>query len=125
MNRAYGLILAAITALTAAGCSSTPAQMTVHGTVRVVDNVPIDPLPVNSGTQVTITDPSGKVIGVATLGNSNDQGPLGTLTFGYTVKVPEGDSYYGVRVEGLNGTTQFTQAEMQHGPAICGTGACG
>jgi hypothetical protein len=125
MKRAYGLIPAIALTVTLSSCSSTPAQMTVHGIVRVVDNEPIDPLPVNSGTQVTITDPSGKVIGVASLGNSDSQGPTGTLTFGYTVKVPEGDSYYGVRVSGLSGTTQFTEAQMQKGPAICGTGACG
>ena len=122
---AAALVLTAAFTLTAAACSSAPAQMTVHGTVRVVDNEPVDPLPVNNGTQVTITDPSGKVIGVATLGNSDDQGPLGTLTFGFSVKVPEGDKYYGIRVTGLDGTTQFTQSEMQKGPAICGTGACG
>jgi hypothetical protein len=116
---------AAILAAALSSCSSAPAQMTVHGTVRVVDNEPIDPLPVNNGTQVTVTDPSGKVIGVATLGNSDNQGPVGTLTFGYSLKLPEGDSYYGVHVAGLSGTTQFTQPEMQKGPAICGTGACG
>ena len=57
MKRAYGLIpLAAITLAAAlSSCSSAPAQMTVHGTVRVTDNEPIDPLPVNFGTQVTIT----------------------------------------------------------------------
>jgi hypothetical protein len=98
--------------------------MTVKGTVRVVDNEPIDPLPVNFGTQVTVTDPSGKVIGVASLGDSDDQGPTGTLTFGYTVKVPEGDKYYGVHVAGLSGTTQFTQSQMQHGPAVCAGDAC-
>jgi hypothetical protein len=121
---AIAFAAAAILAAALSSCSSAPAQMTVKGTVRVVDNEPIDPLPVNSGTQVTITDPSGKVIGVATLGNSDSQGPTGTLTFGFTVKLPEGDKYYGVHVDGLSGTTQFTQAQMEKGPAICAGNAC-
>lgn len=115
---------AALLAAALSSCSGTPATMTVHGIVRVVDNEPIDPLPVNDGTQVTVTDPSGKIIGVGHLGNSDDQGPIGTLTFGYTVKVPEGESTYGVQVSGLSGTTQFTEGQMKAGPAVCAGTAC-
>jgi hypothetical protein len=115
-------ILAGLAFLT--GCVSSAQDMTVHGTVRVVDNEPIDPLPVNFGDQVTVTDPSGKVLGVGHLGDSDDQGPTGTLTFGFTVKLPEGEKYYGVHVDGLTGTTQFTQKQMQQRPAICAGDAC-
>ena len=119
------LAIAAAAGLALLGaCSSAPAQMTVHGTVRVVDNEPIDPLPVNFGTQVTVTDPSGKIIGVGHLGDSNDHRRIGTLTFGWTAKVPEGESTYGVHVSGLDGTTQFTQAQMEKGPAVCAGDAC-
>ena len=123
MRRAATLIAVLAIALTA-GCSSAPAQMTVHGTVRVIDNRPIGPLPVSFGDQVTVTDPSGKVIGVGHLGDSDDQGRIGTLTFGWTARVPEGQKYYGIHVDGLQGTTQFTQAQMQHGPAACAGAAC-
>src|SRR6185437_4733560 len=109
----------------AAGCASAPHDMTVHGTVRVVDDPVSSPSPIHDGDQVTITDPAGKVIAFTTLNGNADQGPALTLTFGFVVKVPEGDSSYGVHVSGLSGTTQFTQAEMEKGPAICAGDACG
>ena len=124
MKHAFGLIASAAAIALLGACSSTPPPMTVHGTVRVVDNEPFDPLPVNFGTQVTVTDPSGKIIGVGHLGNSDTQGPIGTLTFGYTVKVPEGEPTYGIHVDGLQGTTQFTEGQMKSGPAVCAGTAC-
>ena len=98
--------------------------MTVNGTVAVEDIVGQPPA-VDTGSQVTVTDPSGKVIGFATLNGNAKQGALYTLTFGFTVKVPEGESSYGITVSGLTGTTRFTQAQMQQGPAICAGNACG
>ena len=119
------LLVAASLALTSAACSSAPAQMTVKGTVVVEDNpaAGITP-PVDVGSQVTVTDPAGKVIGFTSLNGDADQGATFTLTFGFTVKVPEGESSYGIQVAGLTGTTRYTEAEMKKGPAICAGGAC-
>jgi hypothetical protein len=64
------------------------------------------------------------VIGFTTLNGNANQGPVFTLTFGFTVKVPEGESSYGITVAGLTGTTQFTQAQMKAGSAICAGNAC-
>ena len=69
--------------------------------------------------------PSGKVIGFTSLNGNAPQGATFTLTFGFTVKVPEGESSYGIHVDGLTGTTQFTQKQMQQGPALCAGSACG
>ena len=100
--------------------------MTVNGTVIVADNpVAGENSPVDTGSQVTVTDPSGKVIGFTELNGNAKQGALYTLTFGFTVKVPEGESSYGIAVSGLTGTTRFTQAQMQQGPTLCGGDACG
>jgi hypothetical protein len=58
----YTVIIAAVLACAlTAGCSSPPPDMTVNGTVVVTD----DPVageypPVDVGSEVTVTDPSGK-----------------------------------------------------------------
>jgi hypothetical protein len=99
--------------------------MMVNGTVVVSDNPAAGEYPpVDVGSQVTVTDPSGKVIGFTTLTGNATQGPTFTLTFGFTVKVPEGDSSYGISVGGLQATTRFTQQQMQQGPAVCAGDAC-
>ena len=99
MNRAPTLIALAVIVAAAAGCSSSPPDMTVKGTVEVVVQDYSDfsayPQITNDSAQVTVTDPSGKVIGVATADNGNvNQGPLVegdmTETVGFSVKVPEG-----------------------------------
>ena len=119
------LLAAALTLPLTAACSSSPAQMTVKGTVTVVDNpVAGEAPPVDTGSQVTVTDPAGKVIGFTTLNGDAPQGATFTLTFGFTVKVPEGESSYGIAVAGLSGTTRYTQSQMQAGPAICAGDAC-
>jgi hypothetical protein len=99
--------------------------MTVKGTVRVPDNPASgEQPPVDDTSQVTVTDPSGKVIGFTTLNDNADQGATFTLTYGFTVKVPEGESSYGITVSGLSGTTRYTQAQMKAGPALCSGDAC-
>ena len=62
------ITIAAIALTASSGCSSTPQDMTVKGTVVVEDNpaAGIDP-PVQVGSQVTVTDPAGKVIGFGSL----------------------------------------------------------
>jgi hypothetical protein len=100
--------------------------MTVSGTVVVPDDPAAGAYPpVDIGSQVTVTDPAGKVIGFTALNGNASQGATFTLSFGFTVKVPEGESSYGIQVDGLTGTTQFTQAQMQDGPALCSGDACG
>ena len=124
MKLRYAPALLAL-AITVTACSSAPQDMTVNGTVEVADNpaAGIDP-PVQVGSQVTVTDPSGKVIGFTTLNGNAAQGPVYTLTFGFTGKVPEGESSYGVTVNGLSGTEHYTQQQMQQGPALCAGDAC-
>lgn len=123
-RRAASLFLAAaLTAALTAACSSTPPDMTVHGTV-VVDDIVGQPPAVDTGSQVTVYDPSGKVIGFTTLNGNATQGALYTLTFGFTVTVPEGESSYGITVSGLQGTREFSQAQMQAGPMLCAGQAC-
>ena len=108
----------------AAACSSAPAQMTVHGTVVVPDNVLGAAVPVQDGSEVTVTDPSGKVIGFTTLDGNVPQGGTDQLIYGFTVRVPEGEPSYGITVNGLTGITQFTQKQMSRGPAICSGDVC-
>ena len=118
-------LIAALAIVLAAGCSSAPAKFTVDGTVRVPDNPAAgEGSPVQIGDQVTITDPSGKVIGFTHLNGDADQGPTFTLTFGFTVKVPAGESSYGVHVDGLTGTEQYTEKQMRARPALCSGDAC-
>lgn len=134
MKHTPGLIAAtAVTALALAGCSSSPPDMTVKGTVEVAVQDYSDfsayPQITNDSAQVTVTDPSGKVIGVATADNGNvNQGPSAegdmTETVGFSVKVPEGLSFYGISVSGIPGTIHFTQAQMKAGPALCAEDAC-
>lgn len=130
MKRAYGLIALAIAL---AGCSGTPATMTVHGTVEVavqsLDEARQDYLSVYRGdAQVTITDPSGKVIATAPADGDTAQAPTSpgdvTITWAWTAKVPAGLRFYGVSVSGVPGTQQFTEAQMKSGPAVCAGDAC-
>jgi hypothetical protein len=99
--------------------------MTVNGTVTVYDNPAAGAYPpVQEGSQVTVTDPSGKVIAVTGLNDNAAQGAVFTLAYGFTVKVPDGLSFYGISVTGLGGTQQFTQQQMKQGPALCSGDAC-
>jgi len=107
--------------------------MTVNGTVEIAVQSFTEtqdyPQIINDTAQVTVTDPTGMVIAVTTADNGNvPQGPavLGdeTLTVGFTVKVPEGLSFYGISVSGISGTIHFTEAQMKAGPALCAGDAC-
>jgi hypothetical protein len=46
------------------------------------------------------------------------------MTWGFTVKVPDGLTFYGIIVSGVNGTIRYTEAQMKHGPALCAGDAC-
>lgn len=129
------IAISAAVALTVTACSSSPPpQMTVNGTVEVAvtdySEFQADyPQITNDTAQVTVTNPSGTVIAVTTADNGNvAQGPSEpddmTLTTGFTVKVPEGLSFYGITASGVNGTLHYTQQQMQQGPALCVGDAC-
>lgn len=137
------LVLLAAIALTAtAGCSSPPPDMTVHGIVELATQQfsEIQPGQVDynaayyqvdqGNAQVTVTDPSGKVLAVAPLDDGNvNQPPLGApggldINTGWTAKVPEGEPLYGIAVSGVPGTIHFTQAQMMAGPSVCVGDAC-
>jgi hypothetical protein len=116
-------------------CSSAPAQMTVNGTLEVavqtLDELQNSyPAAVNGTAQVTITDPSGSVIAVTTasgpnVGQTAPSASQLTMTWGWTAKVPEGLSFYGVSVTGGAGKpVQFTGAQMKAGPGVCLGDAC-
>jgi hypothetical protein len=115
-------ILGAVTA-----CSSAPQDFTVHGTIEIAvqdySEFQSTYLQAYQGNaRVTITDPSGKVIAVTTADDGNVKQVPGyeTLTWGWTVKVPEGLSFYGVSVSDASGSpVQFTEAQMKAGPGVC------
>ena len=129
---APALLLAAALAAALSACSSAPPDMTVHGTLEVAvqdfSEFQADyPAATNGSAQVTITDPSGKVVAVTTADGQNvsQSSQSETLTWGWTAKVPEGLSYYGVSVTGGGGgPVQFTQAQMKAGPGVCIGDAC-
>jgi len=122
--------------------SSPPPDMTVHGVVELATQQfsEIQPGEVDynasyyqvdqGNAQVTITDPSGKVLAVAPLDNGNvSQPPVPAsggldINTGWTAKVPEGLSFYGVSVSGISGTIHFTEQQMKAGPAVCVGDAC-
>ena len=125
------------------GCSSSPPpDMTVHGIVELATQQFSEIQPgqldynaayyqVDQGNaQVTITDPSGRVLAVVPLDNGNvNQPPVSTtggldINTGWTAKVPEGESFYGISVSGVPGTIHFTEAQMKAGPAVCVGDAC-
>lgn len=106
--------------------------MTVHGSFQVAGN----PLQsgqnypdISDGTQVVVTDPSGKVIGTSSLSfdakaTSVLNKTLGSLShlagetiYDFTVTVPAGEPRYGITV-GHRGTIWFTPQEMSKGPGL-------
>ena len=142
MNRAPALIAAAIVAAVLAGCSSGPPPVKSHGTITLMAN-PLggDPVSeaypdVTDGSQVIITDSSGKVIGTGTL--SPDIGQESVLrqmtaaslkvdadllapdivVYQFAVTVPGGLDRYGVKVGQNRGTIYETAKEMKNGPSL-------
>jgi hypothetical protein len=129
-------ILAAGLGLAACGGSSTS---TVHG--QVMPNGPSSALGLGGdqqlytecvndtpkpGTQITVTDPSGKVIGNATLGLwSHAKVSAGGLTLFTCVEpfmmtsVPS-ESRYGFQITGISGTTWIN--DITHSVALAVTG---
>lgn len=120
--RMAGAGVAATVALMAAGCGGN-STITIHGTLAPSSGVSsvfpgvvsttyggcmaASPAP---GTQVTVTDPSGKVIGSGTLGMpSNTHSQVGgtttyTCDMPFTIKNVPHESRYGFQINGVPGT---------------------
>jgi len=82
------LILALTVAAALTGCSSGPPPVTAHGTLTLEVN-PLggvevsDAYPdITAGTQVTVTDSSGEVIGTGTLSYNREQTDTQALVLG-------------------------------------------
>ena len=134
MNRVLLLIvIPAIAAFAVTGCGGTPSDMTVHGTLEVAvqdysEFAQLYEQAYTGNAQVTVTDPSGKVIAATTADGQkvNQSSQSETIVWGWTAKVPEGLSLYGVSVtEGAGKPLQFTAAQMKQGPGVCLGDACG
>jgi hypothetical protein len=130
-------------AIALAGCSSGSGTLTSHGTLDVFANplngqaVTAAYPDVTSGSQVTVTDASGKVIGTGTLGYDQtavkraeklfaaaipnapaDMYGTWIEAFSFTVKVPAGESRYGIRAGQGRGVIWFTENQMHKGPSL-------
>ncbi len=125
MRTTIGAILTAMAALTAAAaCGSSPPPVTIHGTVTPSGTISqtfgqglnadgygacseTSPAP---GTQVTVTSPSGTVIGTGTLGSWNTDSVVieGTTMYHcdmpFTIKNVPQETRYGLAVSGVPGT---------------------
>lgn len=114
----------------AAACSSSPAPVTIRGTltpssaassvfgsgVNGTAYASCTAAKPGPGTQVTVTDPSGKVIGTGTLGQWNrDTGKASGVTayrcdMPFTVSGVPAEPRYGLQVAGVTGTSWVTSA---------------
>ena len=112
-------------ALLAAACGG--GQLTVHG----AEDVSVSPgsgmtvqqaFPdITSGSQVTVVDPSGKVIGTGTLAYAKGDATAALqweMAYVFTVTVPAGEARYGIQVGHGRGTVWFTPQQMAKGPAL-------
>lgn len=115
------LLVTAAAALAAAACSGTPAPVTIRGTLTPALSLSDAysgfncafraPVP---GQQVTVTDPSGKVIGTGTLGQwRHDTVKVSGVTvyrcdMPFTVTGVPPQQRYGIQAAGSAGTTWVT-----------------
>ena len=121
-----------------AGCSSAPTEFTTHGTLTFNGGVNgsspwggdategqlcfartgygFDDL--TAGTQVKITDASGKPLALGQLAPGvYHSPPHATCVFNFTVPKTPKANFYGVTVGSRTGP-QFTEAQMQAGPSL-------
>ncbi len=119
------VIVTAVGAL--AGCPS-PKTITTLGvqTVEVTGISPSDAYPdIHDGTQVTVIDSKGVVIGDGIL-TEIASSRLDEEDFVFKVTVPAGLPRYGIQVGSTNrhGTVWFSEKEMREGPGLCIGDAC-
>lgn len=135
-------VLAAAAVVALAGCGSGPVPIKSHGSVIVFaspfngQNVQDAYPDIASGSQVTVTDSSGKVIGTGTL-NSDPAKTAATLVtatagtgltasemtefvavYDFTVTVPSGLDRYGIKIGQNRGTIYESSMEMKQGPSL-------
>ncbi|MGH3191742.1 MAG: DUF2510 domain-containing protein [Streptosporangiaceae bacterium] len=111
-----------------------PSAFTAHGGEQVCGDAP----DIADGTQVTVTDSSGHVIGTGTLAEDDSaaamkavtaydklQASLGTFGDGglsiydFTVTgLPGGETRYGISIGQDRGTVFFSEKQMRAGPAL-------
>lgn len=109
------------------GAAAGPGQETVHGAMQVQESCEeagIDYPDIDQGTQVVVTDDTGKVLGSGALGEMkvddsgvDFDGYGQTCDSSFSVQVPAGQARYGVEV-GRRGTVWFTGDQMQRGPVL-------
>jgi len=134
-RRAVGIAAVVVLLLAAVGVTVSilaggSSSITSHGTMEV-DDFTGDCLldsgfsDITDGTQVTVTNADGTVIGTSVLsynsGGSDPQGTiqpgLSTCVYRFTVSVPGGLSRYGISVS-HRGTIWFNPTQMAKGPGL-------
>jgi hypothetical protein len=123
-----GGVIVTLISLLAAGVFSQ-GSMTVHGTEQVLvnsfDGMDISTAfpDITAGSEVTVVDPSGKVIGSSYLVASDPTswGPQDAV-YSFTVTVPDGESRYGIEIGHNRGTAWFSARQMRAGPALSVSG---
>jgi hypothetical protein len=124
---------AAAAAALIAGCGSGPGSITAKGTAQDCTGSYTD------GTQVAVTDSTGKVLATGALAADNSrqaqqlisgydalQVQLGSLSgansgmavYDFTVTVPGGQPRYGITIGSSHGTIWETPAQMRSGPGL-------
>jgi len=71
---------------------------------------------IHTGAQVTVTDQSGKTVGISEL-QQGSYAAGNNCAFPFQVKVPSGLKFYGVAVT-HRGTVQYSETQMRSGPAL-------
>lgn len=131
------LVIGLVAALTFGLTSRGPGSFIARGS----DLVCIDAPDIIAGSQVTVTDSSGKVVSTSALVEDTSkaalaeiktydtlQAPLtaegfsdspGMSVYRFAVSVPAGQDRYGIAIGGPNrGTLWETEAEMRNGPQV-------
>jgi hypothetical protein len=111
------------------GLGGSAGSITAHGTEEVSVN-PLDGTSVQDafpdvtdGSQVTVVNSSGQVIGTGTLSYDPSDAisgdPEWSEFYDFTVTVSGGQPRYGIQVGSGHGTVWFTAQQMQRGPTLC------
>jgi hypothetical protein len=126
-----GAIIAAVVVVIAVVLilGGSAGSITAHGTEEVsvspLDGTTVqDAYPdVTEGSQVTVVNSSGQVIGTGTLSydaaDAVSQDLEWSEFYQFSVTVPGGQPRYGIQVGSGHGTVWFTAQQMQHGPGLC------
>lgn len=132
--RDIALVTGAAVLAVLAGCSGGPGSITAHGTAQDCTGA------LSTGDQVTVADPTGKILGSGTLAEDNSPQALaaektyddlqlslsqfggsssGMTVYDFTVGgLPGGEQRYGISAGSGHGTIWFTPAEMKKGPGL-------